>query len=510
MKRPWTYCAAAVWFVCAGAGGLTAGDLYEDPRGNFTVPIPPGWQLSRQQGYARFTRPGVDAQVFVMAAPGGSAQVTTAAIHLLIDADISEQFIEQPLQAAPIPLPSGTWTQRIYQRGNALLAAISLEREGVTHVIVTEATQEEFVRAVNAAVNMILLGMEFQEPEGEQPGPAHLREVVTFRSGAISLVGMLTLPNGEGPHPAVILISGSGAQDRDGRNPVLPHYRPLRWIADHLAGHGIATLRFDERGFGESGGDHLKATTADFADDNEAALRYLLERPEIDSSRVGILGHSEGGVIAAMVAARNPNVGFVISMAGSAVPYSELVVRQVELIAAASGLPAEEVTRMRDMQIRAMRHVAAGEWDEVRQIVRQSTLEQIARLPAEQAAALGDAEALAQQQADAEVAGMQSPWMRFFMTYDPAADWKQITVPVLAVFGGLDTQVEPAQNIPAIEEALRRAGNRDVTIKTVDTANHLFQKANTGSPEEYAAIGPGLHPEFLAVVASWMSERFLP
>ncbi|TVQ28080.1 MAG: alpha/beta fold hydrolase [Spirochaetaceae bacterium] len=491
-----------------GAGGLAA-DVYEDHRGGFRVPAPSGWQLVQGQGYARFTRDGVDADVFVVAAPGSDDQVNAAAIKLLIDPELGDEFIATPLQASSIPLASGTWTQRIYQRGDKLIAAISMERDGITSVIVTEATQAEFIRAVNAAVNAILVGFELREADDAQADALHIRHDVTFHSGSIFLAGTLTLPDGAGPHPAVILISGSGAQDRDGRNPALPNYRPMRWIADHLAAHGVATLRFDERGFAQSGGDHLTATTADFADDNEAALRYLLERPEIDPARIGLLGHSEGGVIAAMVAARNADVDFVITMAGSALPYSQIVVRQVELIAKASGLPADEVALMRERQIQAMSYAQAREWEKVREIVRQSTLEQIARLPKEQTDALGDPYELATRQADAEIAGMQTPWMQFFMSYDPRPDWERITVPVLAVFGGLDTQVDAAQNRPALDAALRRAGNRDVTFATVDGANHLFQEAQTGSPQEYAVLGPGLHDEFLSIVTGWISERFV-
>ncbi len=499
---------AALCGALAGVGVVAADDRYEDPRAGFTVPTPPGWQIVREQGYARFTHAGVKADLFVVAAPGSGEEVSAAAMKLLIDAELGDEFIARPVQASRIPLPSGTWTQRIYQRSDTLIAAISLEHDGIAHVIVTEATQDEFIRAVNGAVNAILIGFELTQADDDPADAARIRHDVAFESGAISLAGTLTLPDGDGPHPAVILISGSGAQDRDGRNPALPNYRPLRRIADHLARNGIATLRFDERGFAASGGDHATATTADFADDNEAALRYLLDRPEIDRARVGILGHSEGGVIAAMVAARNPDVAFVITMAGSALPYSEIVVRQVELIAKASGLPPEEVAVMRDRQVRAMRHAAAGEWEEVREIVRASTLEQIARLPAAQLAAIGDPDELATRQADAEIAGMQTPWMRFFMSYDPRRDLERITVPVLAVYGGLDTQVDAAQNRPAVETALRRAGNRDVTVAVVEGANHLFQDAQTGSPQEYAALGTGLHDEFLDVVTNWITARF--
>ena len=150
-------------------------------------------------------------------------------------------------------------------------------------------------------------------------------EQVEFINGEVTLAGTLTLPADDGLHPAVILISGSGPQDRDGAMPPIPAYTPFAAIADRLAQQGIAVLRYDDRGVGESSGEYIQADEEDFVEDAEAALEYLTSRKDIDSSRIGLIGHSEGGMIAAIVAGKRPGVGFVVSLAGPAVKGHELL-----------------------------------------------------------------------------------------------------------------------------------------------------------------------------------------
>lgn len=338
--------------------------------------------------------------------------------------------------------------------------------------------------------------------------PEPLLEEVTFANGEITLAGTLSLPSaGKGPHPAVILISGSGPQNRDEELPGVPGYRPFATIADYLSRRGIAVLRYDDRGVGGSTGDHATATSADFAADAEAALGYLLGREEIDPKWVGLLGHSEGGLIAAMIAARNPAVAFIVSMAGVAVDGYRLLLKQLERILEAEGSTEEEMATALEQQRTVMDLALAERWEEVETFLRGLILEQLQSLPEEQKAALGDLEELAAQQVTIQLAGLQSPWFRFFLSYDPRRDWERVKVPVLALFGGLDVQVDAAQNRVALEEALARAGNEDVTIVVFPTANHLFQAAETGSPTEYAALSPRFVPGFLETIAGWLRER---
>ncbi len=343
------------------------------------------------------------------------------------------------------------------------------------------------------------------------PVVAPAREMeVAFSHRGIALTGTLNLPAGPGPHPALVLITGSGPQNRDSEIPGIPGYAPFRWIAEYLGTRGIAVLRYDDRGVGQSGGHFAAATTADFADDAEAAFDYLRGRPEIAPTRVGILGHSEGGIVAAMVAARRPEVAFVVSLAGSAVTGYETIVRQVELIVLAAGASADAAAAAAAQQRVILDLVVAGDWEALETLVVEIKLAQIAALPPAQQQALGDLNALARTLAAQDLAAFQSAWYREFLVHDPAQDWAKVRVPVLAVFGGVDVQVDADQNEAALEEAISRAGNRDVTVVVLPEANHLFQKAVTGGLEEYALLPMEFHPRLLPAIVDWLLARVGP
>ena len=332
-------------------------------------------------------------------------------------------------------------------------------------------------------------------------------EDVTFNNGDITLAGTLTLPEGDGPFPALVLISGSGQQNRDEELSIVPGYKPFHEIADTLTRQGIAVLRYDDRGVGGSNGDPVQATSADFADDAEAAFTYLQGRPEIDDQQIGMLGHSEGGIIEAMVAARNPDVAFLISMAGTAVSGYDTLIKQVERLALASGQSAEQATAAADQQRAMMDLIVAQDWTALETALNELAQTQIDALTADQKAALGDVQAAAKQQVAVQLSQLQSPWYQFFLGYDPGEDWAKITAPVLGLYGGNDTQVDADQNTAALQAALDRAGNQDITITVLPTANHLFQNATTGSVQEYAQLDPHLMPEFLAAVSDWLAAR---
>lgn len=334
----------------------------------------------------------------------------------------------------------------------------------------------------------------------------YTEEDVSIANGSITLSGTLTLPEGEGPFPALVLISGSGPQNRDEEISIVPGYQPFRWIAEHLAREGFAVLRYDDRGTGKSTGVFATATTADFATDAEAALEYLIHHEKIDPLQVGVFGHSEGGIIAAMMAARNPQVAFVIAMAGPSVRGYELLVVQAKRALEASGLQGDELTTMLENQRKSLDLILAKDWQGLENLMYPFVLEALQNLPAEERAKFEDLEAEAHQQT---LAGVESTkgWMAYFVSYDPSKDWEQITVPVLALFGELDVQVDVVQNKPVLEAALAKAGNDDVTIKVFPTANHLFQTAVTGSPDEYATLEKAFVPEFLITISSWLNEH---
>ncbi|HWZ43418.1 MAG TPA: alpha/beta fold hydrolase [Candidatus Saccharimonadales bacterium] len=326
-----------------------------------------------------------------------------------------------------------------------------------------------------------------QNPSRPYP---YREEEVSYRnkSADITLAATLTLPQGQGPFPAVVLITGSGPQDRD---EALMGHRPFLVLSDYLTRRGIAVLRADDRGTAKSTGNFATATTADFATDTEAGIAYLKGRREIDQRKIGLIGHSEGGMIAPMVAARNSDVAFIVLMAGTGVPGDEVLVAQVKAIAAANGGDP------------AMSEKLGSEEREVTAMVRQEKdtpkLENMLRGKI--------AGHMPEAQMNAAIKQMTSPWMRFFIEYDPATALRKVKCGVLAINGGKDLQVLPQQNLPAIRKALEAGGNRNFEVVELPGLNHLFQTAATGSPTEYARIEETIAPAALEKIAGWIARQ---
>jgi uncharacterized protein len=334
------------------------------------------------------------------------------------------------------------------------------------------------------------------------PFPYHVEEVA-YQNGDVTLAGTLTLPRGEGPFPAVVMITGSGPQDRD--ETIFDH-RPFAVLANHLTRGGIAVLRADDRGVGGSTGSTATATSRDFAADALAGLRWLQARPEIARDRIGLLGHSEGGMVAAMAAADDPNVAFIVMMAGTGVPLSEVMVAQARLLSLAGGADPVQVERQGEAQRELFRLVAAGAdipvlREQMRKLIEVQV--QIAQ-PGHQ---LGE-EAM-EQLVNQHLQGTLSPWFRFALTFDPREALRQVKVPVLALNGSLDLQVPHHQNLPEIEKALQEAGNGDVTLRMLPGLNHLFQRAETGTVDEYIRIEETMAPEVLELIREWITARFV-
>lgn len=354
----------------------------------------------------------------------------------------------------------------------------------------------------SAVVLLLVLIAALAAPAGAQGAPYSEIEVTIPVPAGHILAGTLTFPSSPGPHPAVVLISGSGAQDRDEAIPMVQGYRPFRVIADHLARNGIAVLRYDDRGTGKSTGDHDPATSADFAEDAEAAWRVLRGRRDIHAAKIGLLGHSEGGLIAAMIAARNRQVAFVVSMAGPGVIGYDLLIRQNERALRAMGLTEPEIAQQIAQLRPVLDLIRAGQWDRLRALMVDLIGRQLAALPPEQRASLPPLERIV----DARMV-LYRGWMRFFLTYDPARDWARVRAPVLALFGVLDVQVDLWQNRGGMLRALERGGNGDVTVVVFPRANHLYQQATTGSLTEYAALPPEFVPGFLETITTWIRRR---
>ncbi len=333
-------------------------------------------------------------------------------------------------------------------------------------------------------------------PQTPKPPFPYDAQEVSFddASAKARLAGTLTLPPGKGPFPVVVLIAGSGPNTRD--EPILGH-RIFLVLADHLTRNGIAVLRYDKRGTGSSTGDYAKATTADFADDADAAVAFLKARPEIDPRHIGLIGHSEGGLIAPMVAVRNPQVAFIVMMAGPGVNGLDILMEQGRLISKAYG--ADDAKLQKASALR----------QQIFDIARTEKDPAIAAAKARQAmtAAAKDL-GVPESAIDAQADQITSDWFRFFLTYDPAPTLRKLRIPVLVLDGSNDLQVPPAQNLPPIRAAL--AGDPDAEIHELPGLNHLFQTSKTGSPAEYGRIEETIAPASLDLMTAWIARHTAP
>jgi pimeloyl-ACP methyl ester carboxylesterase len=311
----------------------------------------------------------------------------------------------------------------------------------------------------------------------------------------VHLAGTLTLPEGEGPFPAAIMITGSGGQDRD--EAMLDH-KPFAVIADHLTRHGIAVLRFDDRGVGQSKGNYAAATSADLATDANAAFAYLATRPEIRHDAIGMIGHSEGGMIGPIAMAANDKVAFFVSLAGPGTNLDQLMLSQRRLLTTQMGLSEEEIDRQEPIMAALFKAIRDAETPEAGFDAAMAVMTPEAKtalgMPPEMDGAL-------------VVRQVSGPWFQYFLRYDPVPNWSRINVPLLALNGSLDLQVPAEANLAAIRAAT--GGNPDVTIVELPGLNHLFQHAKTGSVGEYRDIQETFAPEALDLIGDWISQRFV-
>lgn len=339
-----------------------------------------------------------------------------------------------------------------------------------------------------------------QEPKKPYP---YIEEEVTFENAkaGITLAGTFTQPEGGEKLTAVLLITGSGSEDRD---ETVFNHRPFLVLADYLTRQGLAVLRVDDRGTGKSTGSAKNATSQDFAEDVKAGIAYLKTRKCVDPSRIGLIGHSEGGMIAPMVAAESRDVAFIVLMAGTGIPGDTLLKIQGRLIGLAEGGDPKMVEANAQLQdiifaiartetdtIAAEKKLlqAFGSW---KQGLDSTTLRQFGQLDSSQIIM--------------QFKQVVSPWMKFFLNYDPVPTLKKVTCPVLAINGSKDLQVPPDYNLPQIENALKTGGNRNYKVVKLEGLNHLFQHAQTGAVSEYMTIEETFAPEAMELIASWIKS----
>lgn len=314
----------------------------------------------------------------------------------------------------------------------------------------------------------------------------------------VVLAGTLTSPKGAGTHPAVVLISGSGPQDR---HEALMGHRPFLVLADHLTRQGVIVLRLDDRGIGKSTGDFTKATDRDFVEDALAVVKWLRARKGV--GQIGLVGHSEGGIVAPQAAIKSPEVAFIVLLAGVGVPMEQLLVRQAKDISRVMGVSDELIAKNAASQREIFRLLKEENQKEILENkLRQLVEEQTAALTPEQKTALGMSEDVIKIQMNT----VCTPWFRELLLYDPRPVLGKVKCPVLALNGDKDLQVAASENLSGIEQSLRAGGNKRFKIIALPGLNHLFQQCQTGAVSEYAQVEETFNPQALKIISDWILE----
>jgi len=338
-----------------------------------------------------------------------------------------------------------------------------------------------------------------QEPK--EPFPYNSEEVL-FENATdnVVLAGTLTFPKEGNNFPAVVMITGSGGQNR---NEELLGHKPFLVIADYLTRNGIAVLRFDDRGIAQSTGDHLTATSEDFAKDILAALDFLKSRNEINKTKIGLIGHSEGGIIAPLAAIQSNDVAFIIMMAGLGIPGDSILYLQGELIQRAEGTSEEEIQKSVKLQREIFSIVKNSNDDEKLETdLKEKFYSEYATMTEEEKSKLGDPEVYLNMQ----IKTITSPWFKYFLRFDPVPVLEKVKCPVLAINGEKDLQVPPKENLDAIESALKKGGNNKFEVKMLPGLNHLFQTSTTGKISEYSQIEETISPVALETMLEWLMK----
>jgi hypothetical protein len=343
--------------------------------------------------------------------------------------------------------------------------------------------------------DQLLAQLRPQNPAKPYP---YKEEEVTFPNDRahISLSGTLTLPQGPGPFPVAVLLSDNGPRDRD---ETIEGHRPFLVLSDHLTRKGIATLRFDKRGGGKSTGNYAEATIEDFAGDAQAAVTYLKTRKDLDPKRIGLIGHSEGGLIAPIVASHSTDIAWLVLLAAPALKGEDILLLQSELIMKVAGIDEEQISRTLDFN-RQTYALARQEKDPAAFETKLNDLVQSSGMGA----------LVPPATLRAQVLTMASPWFRYLLDYDPLPALQKTLCPVLALNGQKDLQVPPKENLSIIQKALQDAGNKDSQTSEMPGLNHLFQHCPTGSPSEYGAIEETMAPEALDAVSAWVLKHASP
>jgi len=347
-----------------------------------------------------------------------------------------------------------------------------------------------------SSVDKLPLLLRPQEPKKPYP---YNEENVVFenKKAGIKLAGTLTFPKSKTKFPAVILVTGTGQQDR---NEEVGKHKPFWIIADYLTRNGIAVLRVDDRGIGGSTGNFNQSTTADFAEDALAGITFLKSRQEINPKKIGIIGHSEGGTVAALAASKSSDVAFIVSMAGTFTNFEDVVIDQILNQLKLQGIKDEDIElasnwRKKIYSLAKENTDSATAAKKLWEIYNKLSEDEVVRLN------------WPKGRQDAQIKQVLNPWWRYILGMDNKTILINVKCPVLAIYGELDQQVIPDKNIPIIEEALKEGGNKDFIVKKLPGLNHLFQTAKTGSEYEYFRIEETISPQALNIISNWILKQ---
>ncbi len=336
----------------------------------------------------------------------------------------------------------------------------------------------------------------------KSPFPYH-EEEITFdnKKDSIKLAGTFTFPTTKGTFPVVIMITGSGPQNRD--EEILDH-KPFAVIANDLTKKGIAVLRFDDRGVGKSTGKFSEATSADFANDIEAAVAFIKTRKEVNVKKIGLIGHSEGGMIAPMVASKSKDISFIVLMAGPGTPIDELMVAQNTKALKLSGASESNIKETTDLYKVVYNFIKQNDSGNLKPKLVEFIKSELSKLPKNDAS---PTEEKINELAEQLGTSFSGKWFQYFIKYNPSENLLKVKCPVLAMNGSLDFQVPATENLKAIEMALTKGGNKNFKTIELPGLNHLFQEAITGALNEYSKIEQTISPQALTVMSDWIIDQ---
>ena len=437
----------------------------------------------------------------------GALDIQGIKLHLVLNVSTSEDkklsaTLDSPDQGAKgIPISSVSYENSVLKFA---VSSAKIEYEGTLgsdSIFMGTFKQNGNTLPLNLsrAIQEIKKIVHSQEPVKPYP---YYSENVTFENSAakINLAGTLTLPKKDGKFPVVILIAGSGPNNRD--ENILGH-KPFLVLSDFVTKSNIAVLRCDKRGIGQSKGNYSNATTADFASDVQAAINYLKSRKEIDTQKIGLIGHSEGGIIAPMVAAQSKDVSFIILLAGTGISGDKLLLLQKEAIQRASNVDEETIKKSQKINSGAF-EIVKNNYDSI--AINKKLYDYFFNSLAENPEYNADNTSKEEFSATM-VKSFNAPWMHYFVSYDPSIVLKDVQCPVLALNGSKDTQVPASVNLAAIRKGLERGKNKNVTIKELPNLNHLFQECKTGAPSEYGEIEQTFSPVALTEILKFIQTQ---